>query len=167
MEREIKLSLEKAQEWYKQGGDLRAVALQAFTEYELNPKPLVPDSWEEAVKGKESHYVRSVSGIGTLGKKSNYSLKDRNAVPTEEMAKALLALTQLSMLRAETWRRCDNWEPDYTDGTPNCCAYFNGRKLTSESLYSTQCFLTFPTEEVLNEFIEKHEELIYKAKPWL
>lgn len=33
--RNVKLTLEKAQEWYKKGGDLKEVALQAFTEKEL------------------------------------------------------------------------------------------------------------------------------------
>ena len=33
--RNIELTLEKAQEWYKKGGDLKEVALQAFTEEEL------------------------------------------------------------------------------------------------------------------------------------
>lgn len=33
--RNVELTLEKAQEWYKKGGDLKEVALQAFTEEEL------------------------------------------------------------------------------------------------------------------------------------
>lgn len=33
--RNVELTLEKAQEWYKKGGDLQEVALQAFTEEEL------------------------------------------------------------------------------------------------------------------------------------
>lgn len=47
-ERNITLTLDKAKEWYKQGGELKEIALQAFKEYELNP-PL-PRSWEEYCK---------------------------------------------------------------------------------------------------------------------
>lgn len=32
----VEITLEKAQEWYNQGGDLKEIALQAFTEKELN-----------------------------------------------------------------------------------------------------------------------------------
>lgn len=42
--RNITLTLDKAKEWYKKGGELKEVALQAFTEKELNP---LPKSWEE------------------------------------------------------------------------------------------------------------------------
>lgn len=35
--RNVNVTLEKAKEWYKKGGDLKEVALQAFTEKELKP----------------------------------------------------------------------------------------------------------------------------------
>lgn len=47
MERNVTLTIDKAKEWYKKGGELREVALQAFTEEELNP---LPRSWEEYCK---------------------------------------------------------------------------------------------------------------------
>lgn len=40
MERTIKVTLSTAKEWYQKGGDLRAVALQAFSEEELRTKQL-------------------------------------------------------------------------------------------------------------------------------
>ena len=46
-ERNITLTLNKAKEWYNKGGDLKQVALQAFSEKELN---LLPKSWEEFCK---------------------------------------------------------------------------------------------------------------------
>jgi hypothetical protein len=46
-ERNITLTLDKAKEWYKKGGELKEVALQAFSEKELNP---LPRSWEEFCK---------------------------------------------------------------------------------------------------------------------
>ena len=46
-ERNITLTLEKAKEWYKKGGELKEIALQAFNEKELNP---LPRSWEEFCK---------------------------------------------------------------------------------------------------------------------
>jgi uncharacterized protein YozE (UPF0346 family) len=42
--RNIQIDLNTAKEWYKQGGDLRKVALQAFSEEELQS---FPKSWQE------------------------------------------------------------------------------------------------------------------------
>lgn len=47
MERNVTLTLDKAKEWYNKGGELREIALQAFTKEELNP---LPRSWEEYCK---------------------------------------------------------------------------------------------------------------------
>lgn len=47
MERNVTLTFDKAKEWYKKGGELREVALQAFIEEELNP---LPRSWEDYCK---------------------------------------------------------------------------------------------------------------------
>ena len=46
-ERNITLTLDKAKEWYNKGGELKEIALQAFSEKELNP---LPRSWEEYCK---------------------------------------------------------------------------------------------------------------------
>lgn len=48
-ERNITLTLDKAKEWYKKGGDLKQVALQIFTEEELTKVDL-PKTWEEFYK---------------------------------------------------------------------------------------------------------------------
>ena len=47
MERNVTLTLDKAKEWYNKGGELREIALQAFTKEELNP---LPRNWEEYCK---------------------------------------------------------------------------------------------------------------------
>lgn len=45
--RNVNVTLEKAQEWYKKGGDLKEVALQAFTEEELTTPKFtdIKDFW--------------------------------------------------------------------------------------------------------------------------
>ena len=63
-ERNITLTLDKAKEWYKKGGELREIALQAFSEKELNP---LPRSWEEYSKKycikKDEAYINSEGKI--------------------------------------------------------------------------------------------------------
>ena len=47
--RNVSITLEKAKEWYKAGGDLREIALQAFKESELKPRDFTyVTSWERA-----------------------------------------------------------------------------------------------------------------------
>lgn len=59
-ERNITLTLDKAKEWYNKGGELKEVALQAFTEKELNP---LPKSWEEfAENNARMGYYISANG---------------------------------------------------------------------------------------------------------
>ena len=82
-ERNIKLTLEKAKEWYKKGGELKEIALQAFTEKELNP---LPRSW------KEFSYKYKVSDM-------------RYAMPFKYMA-----LWKLEQLRNCWW---NGWEPEW------------------------------------------------------
>ena len=45
-EKNVKISLDKAREWYNQGGELKEIALSAFTEKEITESAL-PNSWQE------------------------------------------------------------------------------------------------------------------------
>lgn len=45
-ERNIKISIEKAREWYSYGGELKKLALSVFTEKEIKENVL-PNTWEE------------------------------------------------------------------------------------------------------------------------
>ena len=103
-ERNITLTLDKAKEWYKKGGELKEIALQAFTEKELTKVDL-PKTWEEfcgnyPIKEGES-YAGDSSEIYTHCKSNGErdSELDRNMCPTPKSAKAHLALIQLEQLR--------------------------------------------------------------------
>ena len=86
-ERNITLTLEKAKEWYKKGGELKEIALQAFTEKELNP---LPRSWEE------------------------FSYKYRICSTRYAMPSKYAALYQLEQLR-DCWRQ--GWKPIWDAST--------------------------------------------------
>ena len=45
-ERNVKISLDKAREWYNKGGELKEIALSAFTENEITLSAL-PNTWED------------------------------------------------------------------------------------------------------------------------
>ena len=101
-ERNITLTLDKAKEWYKKGGELKEIALQAFTEKELNP---LPRSWEEFCEKypvKETEAViccdSSIADCKGLGKKRD-SEYYRDICPSKKSAEAHLAMIQLEQLR--------------------------------------------------------------------
>ena len=56
MERNVTLTLDKAKEWYKKGGELKEVALQVYSEEELTKVDL-PKTWEEFYEQYEFKHV--------------------------------------------------------------------------------------------------------------
>ena len=117
-DRKITLSLETAKEWYNKGGELKEVALQAYSEGELKPKPLVR-SWEDAFNGygcwvgpdaKLEAYPNS--GGGPNGNASVItSDSNKGMFRTKAHAKSALAFAQLSHIVADA---NGDWMPDWS-----------------------------------------------------
>ena len=165
-ERNITLTLEKAKEWYNKGGELKEIALQAFTETELNP---LPRSWEEfcdkySKTNEKEYFIDSDSKIMQVNAivPEHYRLmnSDRNVCPSKKSAEAHLAMIQLEQLR-NCWRK--GWVPDYTKTYKK----FRIKKLGTEYIidWSTGLsdFLVFQTEELAKEFLKCFRDLIEQA----
>jgi len=133
--RNITLTLDKAKEWYNKGGELREVALQAFTKAELNP---LPRSWEE--------YCRKYETCCLSTRYTNIPLKYD-------------ALIKLEQLR-DCWRQ--SWEPIW-DCSEKWCIRIWGNELSIGITTNISRFLTFPTKEMAKEFLECFRDLIEKA----
>ena len=134
-ERNITLTLDKAREWYNKGGELKEIALQAFTEKELNP---LPRSWEEFCK------------------QGNPTTSWRYSIPTKYEA-----LYQLEQLR-NCWRQ--GWKPNWLEGNVQKHVIQKWRdKISIEITYVTHSFLSFPTYEMAEEFLKCFKDLIEKA----
>ena len=101
-ERVIKLSLEKAKEFYNKGGEFRDLALSAYTEEELT-KTELPKTWEEFCKqnktNENEYYLDNLSCIVKTEIDERHKCSDRNILPNKEAAEAHLALMQLHQLR--------------------------------------------------------------------
>ena len=134
-ERNITLTLDKAKEWYKKGGELKEIALQAFSEKELNP---LPRSWDKFCR----KYKFSCLSI----RYSNFPLKYD-------------ALFKLEQLR-DCWRQ--GWEPIW-DVSQKYCIYFSHNEIGVRMCTNASRFLTFPTREMAEEFLECFRDLIEKA----
>ena len=132
-ERNITLTLDKAKEWYNKGGELKEIALQAFTEQELNP---LPRSWEE-------YSIRYESWCFST-RYTNIPLK----------YSALLKLEQLR----DCWRQ--GWEPTKANTGYSIIKYPTDYLIMSFNFIS---FLSFPTKKMAKEFLECFRDLIEQA----
>lgn len=156
-ERTVKLTLDKAKEWYKKGGELKEVALQAYTEEELT-KVVLPKTWEEFLS-IDTYTKTDKSGIQHI---AYLSLLDR-FIDTGRNKEYLahLALIKLHLLR-DCYRQ--GWKPEAYSKN-----YFAIEKLMpiEEVIIfnprNTLKFLSFPTKEMAMEFFNNFRDLIAQA----
>ena len=122
----------------------------------------LPMSWEElgVVKGC---YICSDSSISSLCTMDTV-YGNRNLFPTEEEAKAMLAMAQLCQLR-DRWN--DGWKANWKDDTVKYCIVSFENSLAKNSYYITNCSMVFKTKELRDEFMETFKDLLEEAKPFL
>lgn len=167
--RNITLTLEKAKEWYAKGGELKEVALQAYSEEELT-KVELPKSWKEFCKNypieNGESYINVGCSIVTINKRTECRdiEMDRNYCPSLKSAEAHLAMMQLEQLR-DCYRQGDI--PDFTKTISKyCIAKINKRIDVIESSY-TSYFLSFTKKEVAEEFLTNFKPLIKIAEDYI
>lgn len=164
--RSIKLTLEKAKEFYKKGGEFRDLALSAFTEEELT-KVELPKTWEEFCSQFKiqygEYYIYVDSSIKENSDDYRNSIFDRNMLPSKKAAEQHLALMQLHQLR-DCYRQ--GWEPDWSDRKNKYCIVYNGGSVCNyvisiNAFIST--FLSFQSREVAQLFLDNFRNLIEEA----
>ena len=162
-ERNVKISLDKAREWYNQGGELKELALSAFTEKEITESTL-PNTWEEfcefyPIKEKECYIVLD-STLSEVGGCQRLSNDDKNILPSKEAAKAHLAYMQLHQLR-DCYRQ--GWVPDWEDNITKYCIVLQGNRYSIYRNLITCNFLSFQSMELAEKFLNNFQELIKLA----
>lgn len=159
----IKLTLEKAKEFYKKGGELKDLALLAFTEEELT-KVELPKTWEEFCSQFKIHgeyYIYIDSSIKENSDDYRNSIFDRNMLPSKKAAEAHLALMQLHQLR-DCYRQ--GWKPNWLDDDNKYCIVYNSAYNYSISINkSTRVFLSFQSREIAQLFLDTFRNLIKEA----
>lgn len=138
-ERTIKLSIEKAKEFYKKGGELRDLALSVYTESELIS---LPKSWDEF--------------------RTMYDFKPEDTIPlSEQQYKAHAVLLKLHILR-DCYRQ--GWEPNWNDGASAKYTIIRQKNIpTVVSLWNIPSFLSFQTGEIAEQFLQNFRDLIEEA----
>ena len=166
--RTVKLTLEKAKEFYKKGGEFRDLALLAFTEEELT-KVELPKTWEEFCNQFKIHgeyCINTDSSIKEENDDYRDPLYDRSILPSKKAAEAHLALMQLHQLR-DCYRQ--GWTPDWSDSNKDkYCIIYNGAYSGTNSyridIYiDVRTFLSFQSEEIAQLFLDNFRNLIKEA----
>ena len=166
-ERSIKISIDKAREWYNRGGEYKELALSAFSEEEIKVS-MLPNTWEEflslyPIKEGEC-YIDNSGHINTfksrIGNTRN-PLYDLSVLPSQEAAKSHLAYIQLHQLR-DCYRQY--WMPDWNDENQiKWCIYFEKNIFVVKPIYYRSRFLSFQSEEIARKFLENFKYLIETA----
>jgi hypothetical protein len=166
--RNVKLTLEQAKEFYKKGGDLREIALTAYTEEELQH---LPTSWEEfctvcRVKSCEAR-IDSLGFIEVLSReKDRNSEFAKNLLPTGDDAVAHRALMQLHQLR-DYYRQ--GWVPNWDDLNQEkyCIVAIGERQCKTIKCTRAKHFLSFQSQELAGKFLQCFVNEIYQARELL
>lgn len=160
-ERTIKLSLEKAKEFYKKGGEFKDLALSAFSEKEL--KEALPKTWEEFCNQNDKKEGECFISSGCFATNVECSERqeyyDRNILPNKHAAEQHLALMQLHQLR-DCYRQ--GWFPKCGIDNTFIQRYIDG-DLTILTDKAFSHFLSFQNEEIANEFLHNFRDLIDTA----
>ena len=141
-ERTIKLSLEKAKEYYEAGGELRNIALQAFRKYEI-VEGILPKTWEEYLAMQDDKEFRRITNVIT------YDMDFRAA--------AYMKLRYLRLCYQQ------DWTPDWSEShqTKYCIVENDGLEVSE--CYRNRKFLAFQTQEIAEQFLENFRDIIIKA----
>lgn len=130
-------------------------------------KSQLPKTWEEfceqnPIKKTEKYIdLNSEIDIAVISLVKREFEKDRNILPSKEAAEAHLALMQLHQLR-DCYRQ--GWIPDWTSGNAHYCITKVKNILKVGSSWQTNYFLSFPTLELAQQFLDNFRDLIEQVE---
>ena len=139
-----------------------------FEKIVFKKKDTKPRSWEEYC----NNYVGKVfyidknsdicGGDETWG--GLFRKKDKNTLPSKELAESFLAMMQLMSLR-QAW--VGDWEPDWDNVCSDkyCILGKHNNDFEIRDLNTVRCQLSFPTEEMAGDFRNCFKDLLNVAKP--
>jgi hypothetical protein len=124
----------------------------------------LPKTWGELDK-INGYWVDDNCLIGRVIASSTSYGVNGNVWPTEEEAKASIALAQLCQLRD---RYNDEWKPTWSDAPQaKYGIWLQQGKIETSACWTISQVLVFKTKELRNEFLINFRELIEIAKPLL
>ena len=165
--RTIQIDITTAKEWYKQGGDLRKIALQAFIEKELQS---LPKSWEEyceifpnIIPEEEFFHLRGQAEAVTSKKLPRNT--NAGVFPSKKRAEQFLTLNKLLQIR-DYYN--NGWEPNWANIKQ--MKYVIGvthNKLFIDEFLNLSHVFAFKSRELANEFFDNFKEDLAFIKEFL
>lgn len=143
------------------------------TEYKIVKKEnVLPKTWEEfcelyPIKNDE-YFIETRSDIVRANCKNRNSCSDKNVLPSEEKAEAILALCQLIQLR-DCYN--DSWKPNWFTSDQKYTIYIDTDMINHRVIFDKGGYmyspniLAFKSEKLRDEFINNFKDLIEKLKP--
>lgn len=121
----------------------------------------LPRKWED-LKTVKGYFISHLSNINATTVTADYN--NRNVFPTREYAEAALALAQLLQLR-QAW--IGEWKPDWKNShTKYCVGQYQSNMMVFNRIDSDS-LLSFPTDDMANDFLTTFKDLLETAKPLL
>lgn len=143
---------------------LTALVSAFFKEYEKQKE--LPKTWEEFCEKnqvEDEYFISNCSSIVRVrGSRSPNS--DKNLCTSKQEAEAHLALMQLHQLRKAYVK---DWKPNWTCDSTKFCIIVDVDKIKVDDHYFCQRSLSFPTQELANQFLTNFKDLLEIAKPLL
>lgn len=153
--RYIKLSLDTAKRWYEQGGELKDMALGAFSEHELIGNRL-PKTWDEYCVKHGEVGDRIKASLNTT-----YMTINKHVFSDYKQAQAHIALMKLHLLRDE-YRQ--GWKPDWRNvDESKFVIEMVANELSINNYGITRYSLSFQDEKRADKFLTNFRELIEQA----
>ena len=124
-----------------------------------------PRSWEEYCNNfsGELFYFSNRNSIESVVTSDGMSYTAKDYLPSKELAESFLAMMQLMSLR-QAW--IDDWEPDWSDSNKHKWCIINDINRLVIGLYGgSSRSLSFPTEEMAEDFMNCFKDLLEVAKP--
>jgi hypothetical protein len=125
----------------------------------------LPKTWEEFCRNnpiKDGEvFINSASNIQKMLNSYRDCVKDDNLLPSEEYAKAMLALCKLIQLR-DCYN--DGWKPDWNGDSKYYCIFYNKGNIELFVRNTWSCVLAFKSRELRDEFYNNFKNLIKQAK---
>lgn len=152
--RYIEISLDTAKRWYEQGGELKEMALGAFSEKELIGDRL-PKTWDEYCAKHGDMGVIIKASLGTA-----YVALNKHVFSDYKQAQAHITKMKLHLLRDE-YRQ--GWKPNYNIRQDKYTIVYSNNWGLTVVIYQTPRFLSFQSREITEEFLTNFRELIEQA----
>ena len=153
--RQINLPLDTARRWYEQGGELKELALGAFSEKELIGDRL-PKTWDEycAKQGEVGDKIKASLDIA-------YMTINKHIFSDYKQAQAHIALMKLHLLRDE-YRQ--GWKPDWRNvDESKFVIEMVANELSINNYGITRYSLSFQDEKRADKFLTNFRDLIEEA----